>query len=81
MLCRPQHLLVVSAPLKRAIKDQSFTHGHSLTNTTTNCSCQMSPTSDGLITEAELMTITAADFPTPAELDADMQLNGGGNIC
>ena len=41
----------------------------------------MSPTSDGLITEAELMTITAADFPTTAELDADMQLNGGGNIC
>ena len=41
----------------------------------------MAPTSDGMISAEELQTITAADFPTPAELDADMALNGGGNIC
>merc|ERR1719393_669296 len=33
---------------------------------------RMSPASDGTITEEELMTITAADFPTPAELEAEL---------
>ena len=33
-----------------------------------------------MITEDELMSITAADFPTPAELEADIALNGGGNM-
>ena len=30
---------------------------------------KVQPTSDGLVTEQELMTITAADFPTPEELE------------
>ena len=55
----------------------ALTHHHCLRH----APCQMSPTSNGMITEEELMTITAADFPTPAELEADMALNGGGNIC
>lgn len=42
---------------------------------------QMSPTSNGEVTEEELMTITAADFPTPAQLEADMALSGGGNLA
>jgi len=42
---------------------------------------KMSPTSDGFITEAELMTITGADFPTPEELERQLQEGGGGNIA
>ncbi|KAL3929752.1 MAG: hypothetical protein SGPRY_001822 [Prymnesium sp.] len=42
---------------------------------------KMSPTSNGEVTEEELMTITAADFPTPAQLEADMALSGGGNLA
>jgi len=42
---------------------------------------KMSPTSNGDVTEAELMTITGADFPTPMELENDMALKGGGNIA
>jgi len=42
---------------------------------------KMSPTSDGMISEQELMTITAADFPTPAELEAELLASGGGNMA
>ena len=31
---------------------------------------KMVPTSDGMVTEAELMTITGQDFPSVAELEA-----------
>jgi len=39
------------------------------------------PTSNGDVTEAELMTITAADFPSPAELMAQLEEKGAGNIA
>merc|ERR1711988_581132 len=42
---------------------------------------KMSPTSDGTITEQELMTITGADFPTPEELQRDLEQSGGGNLA
>ena len=42
---------------------------------------QMSPASDGTITEQELMTITGADFPTPEELQRDLEQSGGGNLA
>merc|ERR1712070_795687 len=42
---------------------------------------KMSPASDGTITEQELMTITGADFPTPEELQRDLEQSGGGNLA
>ena len=42
---------------------------------------KMSPTSDGMISADELMTITAADFPTPADLEAELLASGGGNMA
>ena len=41
----------------------------------------MSPTSNGEVSEAELMTITAADFPSPAELMSQLEEKGAGNIA
>ena len=42
---------------------------------------KMADGNSGDVNEAELMTITEFDFPTPAELEAECQKQGGGNIA
>lgn len=42
---------------------------------------KMADGNSGDVNEAELMTITEFDFPTPAELEAEAASQGGGNIA